>query len=165
MLLFLKNLLFTVLVPGTVAGWVPWGMVRRRGLVVAGGWPLPAGALLGAAGIAIYLWCLWDFAVAGRGTPAPIDPPTRLVVRGLYRYVRNPMYVGVLAVIAAWALLFRSTAVLEYGAAVCAGFTLFVVLVEEPLLRRRFGAAYADYCRDVGRWLPRIARRQPGPVA
>ena len=156
MLLLLKNLLFTVFVPGTVAGFVPYRILSRRADLL----PLNAARLLLAApvlalGLAIYFWCLWDFAVAGRGTPAPIDPPTQLVVRGLYRYVRNPMYIGVLLVVMAWALAFRSVAVLEYGTAVALAFHLFVVLVEEPLLRRRFGAAYEFYCRAVSRWVPR----------
>jgi protein-S-isoprenylcysteine O-methyltransferase Ste14 len=156
-LLFLKNLLFTVLVPGAVAVYVPLRLA-------AGAWPpvwglaqyaaLPALA----AGCAIYLWCLWDFASFGRGTPAPIDAPRRLVVRGLYRYVRNPMYVGVLLVIAGWALLFCSPRVLGYGAAVALSFHLFVVAVEEPTLRGKFGRSYERYCREVGRWVPRVGR-------
>ncbi len=155
MLLFLKNLLFTVLVPGTVAVFLPYWIVarNREALHVE-----PVRALLAAPfvalGAATYFWCLWEFAVTGRGTPAPIDPPKRLVVRGLYRYVRNPMYVGVLLVIAGWAVLFGFGAVLRYGAAVAVAFHLFVVLVEEPLLRRRFGEAYDAYCRAVRRWVP-----------
>ena len=157
MALFLKNLVFTVLVPGTVAGYVPYA-IGSRGAAVRP--PLPdAARLLIAAplflvGGAIYLWCLWHFAVSGRGTPAPIDPPTRLVVRGLYRRVRNPMYVGVLIVVAGWAVYFRSIRLVEYGVTLAVLFHLFVVLVEEPLLQRRFGAAYAEYCRTVPRWIP-----------
>ena len=116
-----------------------------------------------ACGCAAYLWCLWDFAAFGRGTPAPLDAPKRLVARGLYRYVRNPMYVGVLLVIAGWALLFRSPRVLGYGAAVALFFHLFVVAVEEPTLRGKFGRSYEQYCREVGRWVPNprpIRRRQ-----
>ena len=156
MLLFLKNLLFTVLVPGAVAVFIPYRIVARGSqgpvfeipqLV----WSTPF-FLLGAG---VYFWCLWDFAVTGRGTPAPIDPPKQLIVRGLYRRARNPIYIGVLLVVAAWALLFRSVAVLEYGIALALAFHLFVLLVEEPQLRRRFGASYETYCRKVPRWLPR----------
>jgi protein-S-isoprenylcysteine O-methyltransferase Ste14 len=158
-LLFLKNLLFTVIVPGAVAvyfplsiaggrGWLPpkWGVAQYAALL-----PL-------AAGCAAYFWCVWDFATFGRGTPAPVDAPRRLVVRGLYRYVRNPMYVGVLLVIAGWALLFQSPRVLGYGAAVALFFHLFVVAVEEPTLRGKFGRSYERYCREVGRWVPRAGR-------
>jgi protein-S-isoprenylcysteine O-methyltransferase Ste14 len=156
MLLFLKNLVFTVFVPGTVAGFVPFRIVSRDpGLLAWSTTRVVIATPVAVLGLSIYFWCLWDFAVTGRGTPAPIDPPKHLVVRGLYRYLRNPMYVGVLLVVAAWALLFGSTAVAWYGVAVALLFHLFVVLVEEPLLRRRFGAAYESYRRAVPRWVPR----------
>jgi protein-S-isoprenylcysteine O-methyltransferase Ste14 len=153
--LFVKNLVFTVLVPGSVAGLVPYGIAQ--GILE---WPrvdplrLVVAAPCFLVGAAVYFWCLWDFAVTGRGTPAPIDPPRELVVRGLYRCVRNPMYLGVLLVIAGWTVLSWSGRMLGYGVAVALLFHLFVRLVEEPLLRRRFGAAYEAYCRTVGRWLP-----------
>jgi protein-S-isoprenylcysteine O-methyltransferase Ste14 len=153
-MLLLKNLLFTVIVPGTVAVWVP--------LLLLGGARAPAtglGRVLGlvvlATGALLYAWCLWDFATFGRGTPAPIDAPKRLVVRGLYRVTRNPMYVGVLSVILGWALLFRSPGLGVYAFAVWSCFQSFVVFYEEPHLRRTFGAAYEGYCASVGRWLPR----------
>src|SRR4029077_1810109 len=163
--LFLKNLLFTMLVPGTVAFYLPYA-IGTRGLphssIGHGRWLLAAPLLL--IGTAIYLWCLWDFATTGRGTPAPIDPPKELVVRGLYRTVRNPMYVGVLLVIAGWLALFRVWALLAYAAVVWLFFHGFVMLVEEPALRRRFGAAYDAYCRKVRRWWPgrprRLSRRE-----
>ncbi|MBM4117948.1 isoprenylcysteine carboxylmethyltransferase family protein [bacterium] len=105
------------------------------------------------------LWCIWDLARHGRGTPAPSAAPQRLVVRGLYRLTRNPMYLAVLTLIFAWALLFRSTILLGYGLLVAAGFQLFVCGDEEPPLRARFGRECAAYCAQVGRWLP---RRRPG---
>jgi protein-S-isoprenylcysteine O-methyltransferase Ste14 len=95
------------------------------------------------------------FYSARRGTPAPIDPPKELVVRGLYRYVRNPMYVGVLSVLIGEALLFESARLFWYGAAVFLLFNLFVILYEEPALGRKFGKSYQDYRAAVGRWLPR----------
>ena len=108
------------------------------------------------AGAATYFWCLWDFAVTGRGTPAPVDPPKQLIVRGLYRYVRNPMYLGVLLVIVAWNLAFPSGALVQYGLAVAVAFHLTVLLIEEPLLRHKFGAAYEAYLHAVPRWIPRL---------
>ena len=96
------------------------------------------------------------FAIHGRGTPAPVRPPTRLVVTGLYRYVRNPMYVGVLLVIVGWTVLIRSRDVAIYGASVAMAFHLFVVFVEEPMLRAQFGESYGMYCRSVSRWWPRL---------
>ena len=154
MLLLLKNLLFTVVVPGSVAGYVPALILRGETPdQLAGGMPL---WLLGAA---IYAWTVWDFAVGGRGTPAPIDAPVRLVSRGLYRYVRNPMYVGVLAVILGWAVAYQSVSILVYSVVVWTCFHLFVLLYEEPHLRRIFGGEYEQYCDSAGRWLPRMRNR------
>jgi protein-S-isoprenylcysteine O-methyltransferase Ste14 len=155
-MLALKNLLFTVLVPGTVAGYLPWFFTRGESFAWGAGTALAL--LLFAAGGAIYFWCLWDFASFGRGTPAPIDAPKRLVVRGLYRYTRNPMYVGVLTVILAWVVLFGALGLLVYAAGVGTCFQLFVVYYEEPQLRRAFGKSYDEYQARVGRWLPRIGR-------
>ena len=153
MALLLKNLLFTVLVPGTVAVWAPLRLAGSRTPV----WGATSLLLLGL-GAGLYAWCVWHFARHGRGTPAPIDAPRRLVVGGPYQVVRNPMYVAVLAVIAGQAALFRAPAVLGYGAAVASCFALFVRLYEEPHLRRSFGAEYEAYSARVGRWLPRRRR-------
>jgi protein-S-isoprenylcysteine O-methyltransferase Ste14 len=156
MLLLLKNLLFTVLVPGTVAVYVPLLLARQRSLACG---PLLALAVaILFLGSAIYGWCVWDFATFGRGTPAPIDAPKRLVSRGLYHYTRNPMYVGVLTVILGWALLFRASVLLLYALAIGVCFHLFIVLYEERHLRRAFGTEYDEYCARVGRWLPRLPR-------
>jgi protein-S-isoprenylcysteine O-methyltransferase Ste14 len=107
-----------------------------------------------ACGAAVYLWCAWDFAAFGRGTPFPLDAPKRLVARGLYQFVRNPMYAGVLLAILGQALLFGSGATLRYALAVALFFHLFVVFYEEPTLRRKFGQCYAEYCSNVPRWIP-----------
>lgn len=153
MWLFLKNLAFTVFVPGTVAVLMPWR-------IVSGQAPRPCGVQQGLAllplvtGAAIYFRCVWDFAVTGRGTPAPIDAPKVLVVRGLYRYVRNPMYVGVLLVIVGWTVFFASWVLAAYAASIALAFHLFIVLVEEATLRRLFGASYERYCGLVHRWRP-----------
>jgi protein-S-isoprenylcysteine O-methyltransferase Ste14 len=119
-----------------------------------------AAAPLLVAGAGAYLWCLWDFATAGRGTPAPIDAPKRLVARGLYLYLRNPMYVAVLAVVTGWATYFADLRLLAYGALVAAVFHGFVVQVEEPSLTRRFGESYLRYRAEVPRWLPRSPSRR-----
>lgn len=157
MILLLKNLLFTVVVPGTVAIWVP--LLLAGGRPPAPGWSFAAGLGLLAVGGAIYAWCLWDFAAFGRGTPAPIDAPKRLVVRGLYRFTRNPMYVGVLTAILGWAVLYRGPDHLLYALTVGTCFQLVVVLYEEPHLRRIFGREYEDYCARVNRWLPQMPVR------
>jgi len=160
MILLLKNLLFTLVMPGTVAVYVPLWITRGRS--ASSGMALAIGATALAAGTAIYAWCLWDFASFGRGTPAPIDAPRKLVVRGLYRYTRNPMYVGVLTAILGWAAVFASGDLVIYALCVGAGFQLFIVLYEEPHLRRLFGKEYADYSAQVGRWLLRPRRQGPG---
>jgi protein-S-isoprenylcysteine O-methyltransferase Ste14 len=154
MVLFLKILLFTVLVPGTVAGYIPWTLVRDvpLGLTL---WAIPAG-FCSVLGVAIYLWCAYDFGVAGRGTPAPIDAPKHLVVNGPYRYVRNPMYVGVMLVLAGWILLYRTDGLMNYTIGAFVFFNLFIFFYEEPHLQRLFGAEYTAYRLRAGRWLPRI---------
>ena len=155
-MLFLRSLFFTVLLPGTVTVLVPWRIVSRERAASLG----DLGALQYAAlipitfGIAILLRCIWEFASKGRGTLAPIDPPRHLVVTGLYRYVRNPMYLGVLTVLLGEAALFQSLRLLEYAAVVFVIVNLFVMLYEEPALRRRFGDSYGRYCRAVHRWIP-----------
>ena len=154
--LILKNLLFTVVVPGSVAVYVPMYLVGddRGGFLSLG---LAAG--LFAIGLCIYLWCLWDFAAFGRGTPAPIDAPKHLVVKGLYRYSRNPMYLGVLSAVAGWLVLSPSPRLAVYFVGVWSVFQLFVVFYEEPRLLELFGAEYSDYKGRVGRWLSLPRRR------
>ena len=158
----IKTLIFTVLVPGTVAVYVPYRLLSPAARSVGAGLEL-IGILPVAVGAAVYFRCAWDFAWLGRGTPAPIDPPKTLMVTGLNRFVRNPMYVGVELVILGQALLFRRLSLLTYGLCLWLGFHLFVVLYEEPHLRKKFGAAYEEYCRAVPRWIPRFKRGGAGP--
>src|ERR1700736_6756018 len=155
----LRTLVFTVFVPGFWTILVPYWVAGRgarldlRG-VVGAGW------LLVAAGAALYLTCaFWGFAQRGKGTPAPIDPPKKLVVEGPYRIVRNPMYWSVVSVMLGEALAFRSLALAGIGCVVFSGAVLFVMLYEEPILRTKFGAEYEAYCRRVPRWLPRIGNK------
>ena len=121
------------------------------------------GGLLIAAGAAALLDSFARFALQGLGTPAPVFPTRRLIVTGLYRYVRNPMYVVVVAIIVGQGLLLRNTRVLEYGALVWLGFHLFVVAYEEPTLRVSFGTEYEAFCTGVPRWIPRSSP-WPGPI-
>ncbi len=157
MVLLLKNLLFTLLVPGTVAVYIPLSIAGDR--AAASGPTLAAAICLFVLGASIYTWCVWDFASFGRGTPAPIDAPKKLVVRGLYRYTRNPMYVGVLSTMLGFSVLYQALPVLLFALGMLCGFNLFVRLYEEPHLTREFGEPYQDYRRRVGRWLPRLRRR------
>jgi protein-S-isoprenylcysteine O-methyltransferase Ste14 len=152
-MLYLKSALFAIVSQGVFAVLVPLLIAGDRsvdGVPAA----VVAGPLL-ALGIAVYARCAWDFVRFGLGTPAPMDAPRRLVTRGLYRYVRNPMYLAVLAAIAGWAVLFGSMAVAIYGAAMFAFLTASLRFYEEPRLARMFGDEYADYRDRVGRWLPR----------
>ena len=149
-----RSLIFTVLVPGTVTVVVPYLLLPRGAGLGIG----PAGffgAPLMALGMGCYFWCVWDFALRGGGTPAPIDAPNTLVVTGPYRYVRNPMYLGVESLVLGEAILFSSWSLLEYAGLLAVGFHLFVVLYEERTLRKKFGAAYEDYRKTVPRWIPR----------
>lgn len=159
--LLLRSVFFTILLPGTVAGYVPLRLILR-----GQSWPpfslITILALVPVAlGLSILFRCIWDFARTGRGTLAPVDPPTTLVAKGLYRYVRNPMYVGVLTLLLGEAAYFRSLPLLEYAAFCWVAFHLFVLLYEEPALQHRFGACYDDYRRSVGRWIPRPPAATP----
>ena len=153
----LKTLLFTILVPGFVAIYFPY--------VLLAGKPAPShgplawlGLLCLVLGASIYFRTAWEFAVRGLGTPAPIAPTKFLVVSGLHRYVRNPMYLGVLLVILGEAVLFRSPLLAAYAAFFCVAVNLFVILYEEPTLRRQFGESYEEYRRTVPRWIPRFRK-------
>ncbi len=106
-------------------------------------------------GGSIVLWCIWIFTFHGQGTPAPLDPPLKLVDLGLYRHVRNPIYIGVMLLLAGHIFWFGRLVLILYTLLAFIAFHLAVILYEEPTLRSKFGAAYADYCRRVPRWIPR----------
>ena len=161
--ILVKLILFTLLVPGGVTIWLPlfvlFPQIRLRPVA----WNLPTfGAIaLIAIGAAGYLWCALDFAFFGKGTPAPIDMPKYLVMRGPYKYTRNPMYISVCTLLLGESGLFRSTTLVGYAAVVAICFHLFVLLEEEPTLRRKMGAAYETYSSEVPRWIPRFKPRGP----
>jgi len=119
------------------------------------GAPQVAGMVLGACGAALALACIFTFVFAGRGTPAPFDPPRRLVVRGPYGVVRNPMYLGAGLALMGAALVYQSIPLLGYAGAFLLITHVFVVLYEEPTLRQTFESEYESYCRRVGRWWPK----------
>ncbi len=155
----LKTLVFSILVPGTVAGIIPWLILQGAGgivLLIPSLWMLGFLPLL--LGVGLYLWCAGAFTLIGKGTPAPIDAPVILVNKGPYRWVRNPMYIAVLSVIIGEAILFRSFPLVEYALLVGVVVHLFVVFVEEPSLRSQFGESYLTYLRTVPRWIPRSPR-------
>ncbi len=156
MTLLFKNLIFMVVVPGTAAVYFPLFLARDSS--PASGWVFILALGLLMAGGAMYAWCVWDFAAFGRGTPAPIDPPKKLVVRGLYRYTRNPMYLSVMTVILGWAVLYEAGVLALYALILGLCFHLFILFYEEPHLRGVFGKEYEDYCAAVGRWVPKLPR-------
>jgi protein-S-isoprenylcysteine O-methyltransferase Ste14 len=151
--LWLRTALFSLLVPGTVLAAVPAALVAAGPRFDPGVWRW-LGLGLVVPGALVIVRCFLDFVRRGRGTPAPYDPPRELVVVGPYRYVRNPQYVGVLAVVCGEAVLSGSAVLLGYAVGLAAFYHLFVTRYEEPALRRLFGDAYARYCAAVPRWLP-----------
>ena len=156
---FLRTLVFTVIVPGFWTVLVPYWVVGRRARIDLRGTAL-VGWFLVFTGVALYLMCaFWGFALRGRGTPAPIDPPKKLVVEGPYRIVRNTMYWSVALVVMGEAVAFRSLALAEVGGALFACAALFVMAYEEPALRHKFGAEYEAYCGRVPRWIPRFRNK------
>jgi len=157
----LGSSIFLVVAPGTVAVYVPWMICRWHfAPPLLGFFSLRViGALMIAAGLPVLLDSFARFAIQGLGTPAPVAPPQHLVVTGLYRHVRNPMYVGVSSLIFGQGLLFGNVPILEYGFVVWLVFLAFVLLYEEPALRRKFGKQYEKFCIRVPRWIPRIKPR------
>jgi len=161
--LAVRSLVWTLLIPGTVIGYLPWRYFGLSGFPVDLGNPVHLAALLAiVAGALLLLACIWEFARSGRGTLAPVDPPRELVVRGLYRYIRNPMYLGVTTVLAGELLLVRTRAMLGYALVWLVAVNVFVMAYEEPTLRAKFGESYVRYTKEVGRWLPSFRGRGGG---
>ena len=149
-----KSLLYLILEAGLFALYIPLTFLQTGPRLETGRISFLA-IPLWLLGIFIVLRCFWDFTFKGRGTPAPIDPPKELVVMGLYRYVRNPIYVGALSIFLGHFLWFGYRSLLIYTVLAFSGVHAFVVLYEEPTLKRKFGAAYEDYLKKVPRWIPR----------
>ena len=157
-MLWVRAVLFALVLPGTVLIWVPlWLTTLHDGHLQLGAtrWVGLPVLTIGVAGL---LWCIWDFAHQGRGTLAPVDPPQFVVRTGLYRVVRNPMYLSVLTALVGEAVVSESVPLIIWAVIVAITVHLFVVAYEEPTLRRQFGATYEAYRRAVPRWLPRRAR-------
>jgi len=151
--LIVRNLMFTAVVPGLGGAWMPWRILTRDGRAATPvAWEAVA---VIAAGAALYVWCIWNFAAVGRGTPGPWDAPSRVVAQGPYRWVRNPIYIAALLVVLGQAWLFGSVPLLAYAGAMAITFHLFIAGYEERTLRRRFGRSYLEYRQAVPRWIPR----------
>jgi protein-S-isoprenylcysteine O-methyltransferase Ste14 len=154
--LFLRNLFFTLLQPGVVAGLIPYLIVRNtfRSLFSASFQAQQySGIVIWMLGILIMTHCIIRFATDGQGTLSPADPTKRLVISGLYNYSRNPMYVGVMLILIGEAVFCQSAHLWIYSGIIFIAFYLFTVFWEEPRLRNDFGEEYVAYCRKVGRWV------------
>jgi protein-S-isoprenylcysteine O-methyltransferase Ste14 len=157
MFVFARATTYSALFIGLLLIFLPSQILSSTGIVppAAIGASQLAGILLGVVGAALALACILTFVIVGRGTPAPFDPPRRLVVRGPYRLVRNPMYLGAGLALAGAALFYQSMPLLGYAGAFLFVTQLFVVLYEEPVLRQTFDRDYEEYCRRAGRWWPK----------
>jgi protein-S-isoprenylcysteine O-methyltransferase Ste14 len=159
-MVILRSLVFTLVVPGSVTVWIPLLLLQSGGQPTS--YEIGALQFIGvlpiALGAALYLWSVWDFASAGKGTPAPWDAPRQVVIRGPYRLTRNPMYVAVELILLGEAVVLERRLLAAYAGVIGLLFYLFVRYYEEPTLRRRFGATYEEYCRAVPRWLPGTKR-------
>jgi protein-S-isoprenylcysteine O-methyltransferase Ste14 len=157
MLALVRALVYATVFVGLLLVILPQQILTVSGIVrpaVVGPWQVAGLAILVLGG-AVALWCILTFALVGQGTPAPFDPPRKLVVAGPYRWVRNPMYVGAGGVLVGTALYYESAALVAFAAGFLLAAHLFVVFYEEPTLERTFGAQYADYRNAVQRWLPK----------
>jgi protein-S-isoprenylcysteine O-methyltransferase Ste14 len=157
--LVFRSLFWTIAFPGFFAGYVPWRFLGLDRVQLE--WSRPThvlGVICIGLGTVVLAACIFEFARSGRGTLSPVDPPRHLVVRGLYRYVRNPMYLSVTTIVLGEVLLTRSVALALYWAIwfLCVNF--FVMGYEEPTLREQFGESYDEYTRRVSRWIPTIRR-------
>jgi protein-S-isoprenylcysteine O-methyltransferase Ste14 len=148
--MLLRAVLAFVALPGIVAYVLPWLLAPEPVERSAWRW---AGLALIAAGTFLLLWCVRDFYVAGKGTLAPWSPPRNLVVTGLYRFSRNPMYVAVSIVLLGWAVWYTSSGLLLYAVIVAIAFQLRIIFYEEPYLETAFGHEWLEYRRRVRRWL------------
>ncbi|WP_428356298.1 methyltransferase family protein [Methyloprofundus sp.] len=156
--MFLRALLAFLMVPVVVAGIVPFTLALYDPFKGTGSL---AGGLLLAIGLAILLWCVRDFYVSGKGTLAPWDPPKHLVTVGLYRYVRNPMYVGVLLILSGWIIITASPILIGFSVFMSTAFFFRVKLHEEPWAEKLFDAQWQEYKQHVPRWLPQLKAYYP----
>jgi protein-S-isoprenylcysteine O-methyltransferase Ste14 len=155
----LKTILFLLLVPGLLVGALPIWLVQTDTALFSFGIFRWLAIPFWAVGTGVTLWCAWAFTVRGKGTPSPTDAPKELVVSGLYRFVRNPIYLGVLAIFAGYVLWHPSRAILLCPLIVAISSHLFVIFYEEPHLRKTFGAKYQAYCQSIPRWIPRFGKQ------
>ena len=158
MFVLVRTITYASLFIGFVLIYLPARLLSWSGIVRPASieWQQLVGMVIGIAGAMIALWCVFTFAFLGRGTPAPFDPPRRLVIKGPYHFVRNPMYIGAGLALGSAALFYESLPLLGYTGFFFLVTHLFVVLYEEPALRQTFGQEYEAYCHRVKRWRPNV---------
>jgi protein-S-isoprenylcysteine O-methyltransferase Ste14 len=158
MFVLFRAITYATLFIGFVLIYLPARVLSWSGIArpAAVDWPQIVGMIVGGIGAVVALWCVSTFIWIGKGTPAPFDPPRRLVIRGPYRFVRNPMDMGAGTALAGAALFYLSPTLLAYVAIFLLVAHLFVLLYEEPTLRRTFGPEYEAYCHRVRRWWPGV---------
>jgi len=154
--LITRNVAMIILFPGTVVVYIPYRVLAPISMPGLMTWSMTQymAVLLLATGASILLWSIWSFAHVGKGTLAPFDETRKLIVVGLYRYVRNPMYVGVMLILLAQSWFFWSFALLAYTGFCFIAANIFVISYEENRLRHKHGDEFREYCRHVGRWIP-----------
>jgi len=153
-----KTTLFMLLVPGILMVALPISLFQTSTALFSFDVFRWLAVPFWVAGASIAIWCAWAFTVRGRGTPSPTDPPRELVTSGLYRYLRNPIYAGAMIFLLGHVLWHPSRAILAMPILVAVSAHLFILFYEEPHLRKTFGAAYEEYCRQVPRWIPQGKR-------
>ena len=167
MSIFIRTAIYVSLFAGLVLGYIPVNIsfLFGNGHPEIIEWQHVGGTILTTIGLLLAVWCVWTFAAIGRGTPAPFDPPRLLVIKGPYRYVRNPMYIGGGLALVGGSLYLGSLPVLGYAFLLLVVTHLFIVLYEEPTLRSTFGKQYLSYCLKVSRWwpIPRASRHHGPP--
>lgn len=158
MFVFVRATTYAALFIGLVLIYVPARLLAWTGIVHPEmiGLLQIAGMVIGTVGGTVALWCVYTFATVGKGTPAPFDPPRQLVTRGPYQFVRNPMYIGAGFALIGAALFYESLSLFGYVGILFVVTHTFIILYEEPTLKRTFGQEYEEYCRKVKRWLPNI---------
>jgi protein-S-isoprenylcysteine O-methyltransferase Ste14 len=161
MFVLVRAVTYATLFIGLVLVYLPGRCLSWSGIVAPAttGLPQVAGMIMVAIGTVIALWCVFTFVFIGKGTPAPFDPPRKLVIGGPYRFVRNPMYIGAGMTLAGAALYYESLSIFIYTGLFFLITHLFVVLYEEPTLRRTFGNEYEAYFRRVRRWIPKRSKK------
>jgi len=158
MFVLFRAITYATVFVGFVLIYIPANFLSWSGMEppASTGWEQVVGMIVGTIGGGIALWCVLTFAFVGKGTPAPFDPPRRLVIRGPYRFVRNPMYIGAGLALAGASLYYQSLPLLGYTGFFFLMAQLFAVLYEEPALRKTFDQEYKDYCARTRRWWPKM---------